>query len=407
VKLPATVQSQIEKKFREREVANPLEVIASALRYYLDNKVTPGEMVGSTGAANTGEPVTQAGLRAFHGGGKGNVPTVERVEQLLKLSREAIQQPQTTFYLKGEYNTKEYAQKIANFCSRLYLKDVVKLFSYDTEGLAITITFNDSVVETFEVDTGFIGEYLAHRGANSTYPYAVVQEEAGLRVQFKNLPSVMSATSFLVLMKETLELYQINGLMNAGRAFTEYQRHPAKDEPQWSVIVLGPEKPTTSTDKDGLLKKDTMVSDAENLIGDYIDLDLTRTNNPFHILQQYGIEAALACIKELFWEQMNGVNEKDRQTVKGMGELDYRYIDALVDNMGLTGVLHGLGRSGQMVATVTSLLGGIGGEDPGMSLRAHTLMGTYDELGGMVEAISAGKLPTLGRAYIKENEASE
>lgn len=400
MKLPATVQSQIEKKFREREVTNRLEVIASALRYYLDNKVTPGEMVGSTGAANTGEPVTQAGLRAFHGGGKGNVPTVERVEQLLKLSREAIQQPQTTLYLKGEYNTKEYAQKIANFCSRLYLKDVVKLFSYDTEGLAITITLNDSVVETFELDTGFIGEYLAHRGANNNYPYGVVQEEGGLRVQFKTLPGVMSATSFLVLMKETLELYQINGLMNAGRAFTEYQRHPAKDDSQWSVIVLGPEKPTIGN-------RDSMMADAENLIGQYLDLDLTRTNNPFHVLYDYGIEAALACIKELFWEQMNGVKEKDRQTVKGMGELDYRYIDALVDNMGLTGVLHGLGRSGQMVATVTSLLGGIGGEDPGMSLRAHTLMGTYDELGGMVEAISAGKLPTLGRAYIKENEDSE
>ena len=128
---------------------------------------------------------------------------------------------------------------------------------------------------------------------------------------------------------------------------------------------------------------------------------------PFHILQQYGIEAALACIKELFWEQMNGVNEEDRQKVKGMGELDYRYIDALVDGMGSTGVLHGLGKSGQMVATVTSLLGGIGGEDPGYSLRTHTLMGTYDELGGMVEAISSGKLPTLGKAYIKENEDSE
>ncbi len=115
-----------------------------------------------------------------------------------------------------------------------------------------------------------------------------------------------------------------------------------------------------------------MVGDAENLIGDYIEPDLTRTNNPFHILQQYGIEAALACIKELFWEQMNGVNEEDRQKVKGMGELDYRYIDALVDTMGSTGVLHGLGKSGQMVATVTSLLGGIGGEDPGYSLRAHT-----------------------------------
>ena len=107
-------------------------------------------------------------------------------------------------------------------------------------------------------------------------------------------------------------------------------------------------------------------------------------------------------------EDLNEIYDtEDRQKVKGMGELDYRYIDALVDGMGSTGVLHGLGKSGQMVATVTSLLGGIGGEDPGYSLRTHTLMGTYDELGGMVEAISSGKLPTLGKAYIKENEDSE
>ena len=408
MKLPQSLQANIEEKFREREVANPLEVISSALRYYLDNKVEPGEMVGSTGAANTGEPVTQAGLRAFHGGGKGTTPTVERVEQLLKLSGGAIQQPQTVFYLKEEYNTEEYAKKIANFCSRLYLKDVVKLFTYNKEDLSILIQFDERVVETFGVDLDFVAEFLAFKGRNDNYPFQVIETEEGLLLNFTVLPRSHNASAFLLLMKESLEMHQINGLVNAGRAFPNQERHPALDTMRWSVIVLGPESPTTSIDKQtGRLRKDTMMGDAENLIGDYIDPDLTRTNNPFHILQQYGIEAALACIKELFWEQMNGVNEEDRQKVKGMGELDYRYIDALVDNMGSTGVLHGLGKSGQMVATVTSLLGGIGGEDPGYSLRAHTVMGTYDELGGMVEAISSGKLPTLGKAYIKENEDSE
>ena len=55
----------------------------------------------------------------------------------------------------------------------------------------------------------------------------------------------------------------------------------------------------------------------------------------------------------------------------GLGDLDIRYIDALIDNMGSTGYLSGLGKSGHMVANSTSLIGGIGGEDPGMSLRAH------------------------------------
>ena len=84
-----------------------------------------------------------------------------------------------------------------------------------------------------------------------------------------------------------------------------------------------------------------------------------------------------------------------------------RYIDALIDNMGSTGYLSGLGKSGHMVSKSTSLIGGIGGEDPGMSLRAHPIMGTYDKLEGMVEAVTAGKDLEIGQRYIERKSSKE
>ena len=92
---------------------------------------------------------------------------------------------------------------------------------------------------------------------------------------------------------------------------------------------------------------------------------------------------------------------------RGLGELDLRYIDALIDNMGSTGYLSGLGKSGHMVSNSTSLIGGIGGEDPGMSLRAHPIMGTYDKLEGMVEAVTAGKDLEIGKRYIERKSSKE
>ena len=53
---------------------------------------------------------------------------------------------------------------------------------------------------------------------------------------------------------------------------------------------------------------------------------LTVSNDPFWVPTNTDLEAALACIKEIFNNQMNSDN--------GLGELDIRYIDALIDNMG-------------------------------------------------------------------------
>jgi hypothetical protein len=193
-------------------------------------------------------------------------------------------------------------------------------------------------------------------------------------------------------MKESLSTYQIHGLVNGGRAFADETIHPTETTKRWCVQVKGPMEP-----KPG--KENPMMENAYELIGEYYDEFLTVSNDPFWIAHEYGLEAALASIKNIFYRQMNGPG--------GLGDLDIRYIDALIDNMGSTGYLTGLGKSGHMVSTSTSLIGGIGGEDPGKSLRAHPLMASEDNLEGMVEAITAGKTLNIGKRYLDKKSSSE
>lgn len=387
--LPINISSKLIEKLKLREIAEPTAFFARAYEYYKESKVQPGEMIGSTGAANVGEPVTQAGLRAFHGGGKGTVPTTDRIVQLLDLSQSAIKQPSTRFFLKEEYNFKEHAEKMANFCSTLYLSDITSLFKYIPEERAIDILFDYAVVEIFQADLGFVQEYLTYKGKSEGF--TINETEGGLRVRITG-NEFIDIDSYLLLMKESLSKYQINGLVNGGRAFADEYTHPTKTTKQWCVMVKGPVKPSPG-------KSNPMMNNAYELIGEYYDEDLTVCNDPFWIAYEYGLEAALSGIKEMFYNQMNSPD--------GLGQLDLRYIDALIDNMGSTGYLAGLAKSGHMVSTSTSLIGGIGGEDPGKSLRAHPLMGSKDNLAGMVEAVTAGRTLDIGKRYSDRKSSSE
>ena len=390
-KLPQNILSKLTEKLEVREIDDPASYFRRAYAYYIESKARPGEMIGSTGAANVGEPVTQAGLRAFHGGGKGTTPTTDRIIQVLDLSRSEIQQPETRFYLKEEYNNEETAKTLANFCSTLFLDDIVHLYKYHPEEQGIEVIYDMEIVNTFELDLGFIHEYLAFKGGNDNPGFTVNQTPTGLMIRTKRAEYI-DIDSYLLVLRESLGKYQINGLINGGRGFADLGAHPTGGPERWSVVIKGPAEP-----KPG--KANPMMENAYELIGEYYDEYFTTCNDPFWVAHTYGLEAALLSIKELFNNQMNSEG--------GLGELDIRYIDALIDNMGSTGYLSGLGKSGHMVANSTSLLGGIGGEDPGKSLRAHTLMGTIDNLDGMVEAITVGKDLLIGKRYLDKKASKE
>ena len=83
-------------------------------------------MIGAIEKARIGNLLHKLKQRHPFGGGKGTVPTTDRIIQLLDLSQSAIKQPVTKFYLKDEYNNED-SQELANFCSTLFLDDVVKV----------------------------------------------------------------------------------------------------------------------------------------------------------------------------------------------------------------------------------------------------------------------------------------
>ena len=394
-KLPQNILSKLKKKLETREIEDAAGYFRRAYEYYIESKARPGEMIGATGAANVGEPVTQAGLRAFHGGGKGTVPTTDRIIQLLDLSQSAIKQPVTKFYLKDEYNNEETAKSLANFCSTLFLDDAVKVFKYLPEERGIDIVYDAQVIDTFDLDPDFIRDYLAFKGNNHQPKFTVNETSTGLRVRTMGSPPYIDIDAYLLVLRESLGKYQINGLINGGRGFADFGPHPSDGKERWSVFIKGPAKPYPGA-------ANPMMENAYDLIGEYYDESLTVCNDPFWVAHEYGLEAALSCVKEVFNQQMN-----DPINNRGLGDLDLRYIDALIDNMGSTGYLSGLGKSGHMVSNSTSLIGGIGGEDPGMSLRAHPIMGTYDELEGMVEAVTAGKDLEIGKRYIERKSSKE
>jgi DNA-directed RNA polymerase subunit A' len=390
--IPANMRNSILSKLEVREIEDPTALFSRAHEYYQESKARPGEMIGATGAANVGEPVTQAGLRAFHGGGKGTTPTIDRIVQILDLSQSEIAQPSTRFYLLPEYNNEQDAQHLANFCSTLYMSDITKLIKYQPQERGIDVMLDYDVIETFEIDPEFILKLLSFKGKKEKPKFDVTEIEGGLRIRTTDVPEYIDIDSYLLVLREFVEKYQIHGLINGGRAFTDFSPHPMGGEARWQVVVNGPETPSPG-------RANPMMENAAELMGQYYDESLTTSNDPFWAAHEYGLEAALACVKEIFNNQMNSDS--------GLGELDIRYIDALIDNMGSTGYLAGLAKSGHMVSKSTSLIGGIGGEDPGLSLRAHPIMGTVDRLEGMVEAITAGKDLVIGKAYIEKKLSKE
>ena len=210
LELPPYIRHIFLETMGERTCNDPASIVTRLYEYYLDSRVEPGEMIGSTGAANVGEPVTQAGLRAFHGGGKGTTPTVERITQLLELAKSEIQQPQTIFYLKEEHDTMENAQAVANFCSILRMGDIIELAEYDDNGSALEIRFDQAVMDTFEVSKSFVTDIINYRG--KTQGHNALETADGVRVQYQNT-SLMPPRAYLMLMKERLDKLQIHGLV--------------------------------------------------------------------------------------------------------------------------------------------------------------------------------------------------
>ena len=382
--LPSKLEQHVLNEIEGRKIDRSTAVMLrkSLKTYFADSLATPGEMIGSTAAANLGEPATQAGLRAFHGGGKGSVPTVDRLVHYLDLKRKEQQQPNTTVYLKDEFSTKENAERLANFCTGLRMSEVVKAVDYDTENYRIIVTFDDMYTTLFTVDMNWVSHTLTKTMNNQGREVLKLTNQGAIIQCHGNYRDLLIA-------KESLSAIPISGIRDAELALVV----EPSDNGRWGIQINGPLKGSDS------LTVNTFWKDIENLLGKYVDLSLTDFSDSWMVYTIMGLEAALMHLTQMLWGQMNGIG-----SASGLGALDYRYIRTIADYMGVFGRPIGLSKSGHMVKFNRSVLAAMGGEDPWMSLVPGAVMGNHDELLGPVEAITAGKSLTIGGRYRETNQ---
>lgn len=377
--LPDNIKAQVEKAVEGRELGEESKKgFRDSLRSYYNTCLVPiGEMIGSTGAANLGEPATQAGLRAFHGGGQGTVPTVDRLVQVLELVKKNQEQPQTTLFLKDEFNTQENAERLASFCTTVTFEEVMEKVEYNPEEFEIEITLNIERLELFDIDD----EWARHTLKK------VLESDGTRKVTFFESPIAKvrcrEDARDLLIVRHMLGNIPLSGINDSQLAF-------AYDDGkgQYGVSIRGPIK---GSDAVNIPK---FWEDVVDFMGEYVDLSKTQFTDSWMVYNIYGLEASLNHLCESIYGQMNGMGG-----AKGIGELDYRYIRVMADYMGIYGEPIGLKKSGHMVKFNKSLLAALGGEDPMLALHGATVMGNYDTLKGPVEAIAAGKQLNIGAHY--------
>lgn len=365
-------------------VTNDKKMLTRRLRAYIEDAKAPsGEMVGSNAAANFGEPATQAGLRAFHGGGKGSTPTVTRLRQYLELVKKEQQQPRTYLYLREQYEDKDNAAKIANFCTAIVLGDIVEKVEYDTNDMKLIISFNQKYSEELNIDfENFVEKSIKHSLKGKLL--SIDKQALTAEVQCYNLRD-------LLLTKEELGTIPISGIRDVSVAVVS-ERKDRHGRDRVCIQLNGPVKGDDYSLKNPLGK---MWSDLTAYLGKYIDFgltDFTDTHLVFHI---FGLEAAAQHMFDMIDKQMNGEPGSSGK----IGDYDSRYTRTVVDYMCSLGTMIGLGKSGLMVKYNPSIIGAMGGEDPYYSLIPGAVMGNNDPLKGAVESIAAGKSLNIGSRY--------
>jgi len=126
----------VVKRFNKKALSYLLDMIRLT---YMKSIVAPGEMVGMIAAQSLGEPATQMTLNTFHLAGvatKSNVTRgVQRLEEILSLSREPSNPSCTVFLLEDEesdrQNAIEVKQRIAHTRLRQLVSDVKICFDPD------------------------------------------------------------------------------------------------------------------------------------------------------------------------------------------------------------------------------------------------------------------------------------
>ena len=367
-------KAALRKVLMTREVTKPTvkRMVKRLEEFYDDSLCRFGEAIGATAGACIGEPATQTALRTFHFAGKlSSQGDIDRLKEILESPMNVPDHsPETRIRLYID-DTKEKAKRIQSLLTEVTGSQIIKLIRYDLNSSSIIVNFDKEALETYNLSPNIVYNQIdTVLSRSNLVTHEIVNKDKSLEqpllIRFSsNNPKVLAYAKSIIMSSAYNGVKGVVDIEYIPPEKDDYQRH--------SLRIL-----SSSND---LLKKVTDKLDV------HIDLDLIETNNHQWVYNNYGLEAALQNIYKEIDVQMNE---------NGIGEYDMRYIRTIVDMMGESGELNGLGPSNLSVLNNPSILAAASLEQVKKVLPIGAIMSNYDSLNGVTESIVVGSTPKVG-----------
>lgn len=369
--------SAVKHVLSGREVMKPVAnaMVDKLLWWINENKVQPGEAIGSTAAGCLAEPATQGSLRTFHAGGKGQGTSVTRLEQVVECSdqTDAGKQVFTYVTLKPEYWNESDADRIADWCSVQYIGDILEVVDYDVERGLCIFSVDMKKVRDKSIDLGFVMRQVTRTLKLDSSPSGSLHSPIGEGDTFIIKVNGSSGRE-LLNMRDYMSLVQVSGLPQGGSTYI------TRKDGKYGLQIDSAHEQVW----DGLV----------GLLGEFVDVDSIWCDNPKTVEKFLGIEAAMACVSDQLNYQMNAKS--------GIGDYDYRYVSTIAETMSAKGKLIGLGpKSGNIGTNSVNTFDAMAMEDVKKQLRGGVTIGNISDARSVTGSTITGRPPLVGQELLK------
>lgn len=339
--------SKVDKKKAE-------EVIKKVQEEFENAKVEAGESVGLIAAESIGEQGTQMTLNTFHYAGVAEMNVTVGLPRLIEIldGRKNISTPMMEVHLKSPYNKGKDIKQIALSIKETKLKDISNEFSINVAELIVEVVIDSKKLGMIGLEMSKVGKALEKS-----------VKDGSIKIK-DNVITLKSGKddglNELYKLKEKIKEVHISGIKNV------YQVLPVRRGDEFIIITAGSN-----------LK--------EAFATEYINSELTTTNNIYEVSLVLGIEAARqSIINEVF------------KVIENQGlNIDKRHMMLVADMMCNSGVIKGVTRYG-VVSQKSSVLAKASFETPIKHIISAALVGEEDKLNSVVENVMLNQPVPVG-----------
>ncbi|MEM3875550.1 MAG: hypothetical protein QXP35_00565, partial [Candidatus Micrarchaeaceae archaeon] len=347
--------------------------------------VQPGEAVGIIAAQSIGEPGTQFVLRVFHSAGVLSLVSTKGLPRLIELidARKKPKSPAMTIYLEKNISKSfDDAAKILKKIEKIKVSDLISDFSEDLEAKTLVLNLNKDKLEQYKVTEKSVFNKLS-KNTNITVSEL---ENNKLKVKLKKIKKLKQPKNKKSDNKEAKNDQEEKEFSTKATrvAFVDLL----------NLIIFGIPKIDKAVLKENNENEFYIVTSGSNLEEviklEGVDKSRCYCNDPFEVLNIYGVEAA----RNTILNEIKTVLDEENITVS------IRHMSLLADTMTFYGLIKSVGRKG-IAGKKESVFARAAYEETVKHFINAAVFGEEDKLRGVAENILIGKQIQVGTGRVK------